>query len=85
MNRNPAATTLTNTGPCGERATGLCRYPDDRTSGFAEVTDRIDEVAEAIARAVDRKKDVIYVRRIWAIIVLIILNIPERVCKRMKI
>ena len=42
-------------------------------------------MAEAIARAVDRKKDVIYVCRIWAIIVLIILNIPEWVFKRMKI
>jgi short-subunit dehydrogenase len=43
------------------------------------------EVADAIARAVDRKKDVIHVRPIWCLIMLIIRNIPERVFKKMNI
>lgn len=43
------------------------------------------EVANAIARAVQRKKDVIYVRPIWRLVMLAIKNIPERIFKRMKI
>lgn len=43
------------------------------------------EVADAIARAVERKKDVIYVRRIWRWVMLIIRNIPENIFKKMKI
>lgn len=43
------------------------------------------EVADAISRAVQRKKDVIYVRPIWCLIMLIIRSIPERVFKVMKI
>ena len=50
-----------------------------------KLTAQPSEVADAIARAVERKKDVIYVRRIWAIIMLIIRTIPERIFKRMKI
>ncbi|MEW9920313.1 SDR family oxidoreductase [Marimonas sp. MJW-29] len=43
------------------------------------------EVAQAIARAVERKTDVIYVRSIWRLIMLVIRNIPERIFKRMSI
>ena len=51
----------------------------------AKLTAQPNEVANAIARAVERKEDVIYVRPIWRLIMLIIRNIPERVFKRMKI
>ena len=51
----------------------------------AKLTAEPNEVADAIARAVERKKDVIYVRPIWRLVMLIIRNIPERVFKRMKI
>ncbi len=44
-----------------------------------------NEVADAIARAVKRKKDMIYVKPLWQVIMMIIRNIPERVFKRMKI
>jgi short-subunit dehydrogenase len=50
-----------------------------------KLTAEPNEVAAAIARAVKRKKDVIYVRPIWQLIMLIIRNIPERIFKRMKI
>lgn len=43
------------------------------------------EVADAIARAVDRKKDVIYVPQVWRLIMLTIRNIPELIFKRIKI
>lgn len=43
------------------------------------------EVADAIARAVERKKDVIYVRPIWWVIMMIVRNIPEWIFKGMKI
>lgn len=51
----------------------------------AHLTAQPSEVADAIARAVERKKDVIYVRPIWHLIMTIIRNIPERVFKGMKI
>lgn len=51
----------------------------------AKLTAEPTEVADAIARAIERKKDVIYVRPIWRLIMLIIRKIPERVFKRMKI
>jgi len=50
-----------------------------------KLTAEPSEVADAIARAVERKKDVIYVRPIWRLIMLIIRNIPERMFKGMKI
>jgi short-subunit dehydrogenase len=49
------------------------------------LTAQPSEVADAISRAVERKKDVIYVRPIWRLIMTIIRNIPERVFKGMKI
>lgn len=51
----------------------------------AKVTAQPNEVADAIARAVERKKDVIYVLSVWRLIMFIIRNIPERVFKGAKI
>lgn len=51
----------------------------------ARLTAQPEEVAEAIARAVRRKTDVIYVRSIWRLIMLIIRNIPERIFKGMRL
>lgn len=51
----------------------------------ARLTAAPSEVEDAIAHAVERKKNVIYVRPIWRLIMLIIRNIPERVFKGMKI
>ncbi|MDQ7250928.1 SDR family oxidoreductase [Dongia sedimenti] len=44
-----------------------------------------EEVASAIWRAADRKSDQIYVRRIWAVIMLGIRAIPEAIFKRLSI
>jgi short-subunit dehydrogenase len=49
------------------------------------LTAQPSEVADAIARAVGRRKDVIYVRSIWRVIILIIRNIPEHTFKRLKL
>lgn len=49
------------------------------------VTAQPQEVADAILAAVERARDVIYVRRIWQIIMLCIRHIPEALFKRMKI
>lgn len=43
------------------------------------------EVGEAIARAVSKKRNILYVRPIWWAIMLIIRNIPEVVFKRLKL
>lgn len=51
----------------------------------ARLTAQPSEVAEAIARAVERKKYVIYVRPIWRLVMTIIRSIPERIFKGMKI
>lgn len=51
----------------------------------ARLTAQPGEVADAIAKAIERKKGVIYVRGIWRLIMLIIRNIPERFFKRMTI
>jgi short-subunit dehydrogenase len=48
------------------------------------LTAQPDEVAEAIARAVMRKQDIIYVRPIWRLIMLIMRNIPERIFKKTR-
>jgi decaprenylphospho-beta-D-erythro-pentofuranosid-2-ulose 2-reductase len=51
----------------------------------ARLTAHPDEVANAVERAVARRRNVVYVRPIWRIIMAIIRNIPERMFKRMKI
>ena len=44
-----------------------------------------NSVAEGIIRAIDRKKDVVYLPWFWREIMMVICGIPERVFKRMKI
>ena len=43
------------------------------------------EIAEAVARALDRRRNVIYVKPVWALVMLIIRNIPEPIFKRTRI
>lgn len=50
-----------------------------------KLTAEPSEVADAIAWAIERKKDVIYVRPIWRLIMMVIRSLPERVFKAMKI
>ncbi|MEI3807204.1 SDR family oxidoreductase [Agrobacterium radiobacter] len=51
----------------------------------AALTAEPTEVAVAIERAVIQKKNIVYVRSIWRLIMLVIRNIPERFFKMMKI
>lgn len=51
----------------------------------AKLTAEPEEVAEAIHRAVQTSQDVIYVRRIWRLIMMIIRNIPERIFKKLSL
>lgn len=51
----------------------------------AKLTAQPEEVANAITRAVEKRRNVIYVRRIWWLIMLIIRTIPEAIFKKMKI
>lgn len=51
----------------------------------ARLTAAPEEVAQAVQRAVDRRQNIVYVRRIWQIIMLVIRNIPESVFKRLKL
>ncbi|MEP3331393.1 SDR family oxidoreductase [Sedimentitalea sp.] len=58
------------------------------TEGMAlpeRLTAAPQEVAVAIIRAVTKGKDVIYVRFIWALVMLVIRNIPEWLFKKLKI
>jgi decaprenylphospho-beta-D-erythro-pentofuranosid-2-ulose 2-reductase len=58
------------------------------TDGMAlppSLTAQPDEVASAILRAVTHKKNIIYVRRIWWAIMLVIRLIPEPVFKRLHL
>ena len=49
----------------------------------ARLTAEPEEVAEAVVRAIRRRRDVVYVRRIWRPIMLILRAIPEGVFKRL--
>jgi short-subunit dehydrogenase len=51
----------------------------------ARLTAQPAEVAQAIAQAVAKGRNVIYVRPIWGLIMCIIRSIPERIFKGMKI
>jgi short-subunit dehydrogenase len=51
----------------------------------AKLTAQPDEVAEAIHRAVIRKRNVIYVKPVWQLVMAIIRNIPEPIFKRLKL
>lgn len=44
-----------------------------------------EEVAAAIVRAVERRRSIVYVRRIWAVVMLVVRNIPEALFKRMRL
>ena len=44
-----------------------------------------DEVAQAVVAAIRRRRDVVYVRRIWRVIMLIVRALPERVFKRTRL
>ena len=50
----------------------------------ARLTATPDEVAAAVAGALRAGRDVVYVRRIWRLIMLVVRAVPERVFKRMK-
>ncbi|AXQ95945.1 SDR family oxidoreductase (plasmid) [Cereibacter azotoformans] len=51
----------------------------------ARLTARPEEVAEAVARAIGRRQDVIYVRPVWRLIMAIIRALPEALFKRLKL
>lgn len=51
----------------------------------AALTAEPAEVADAVMRAINRKKNVIYVRWFWRWIMMIIRNIPEGIFKKMKL
>lgn len=50
-----------------------------------KLTAEPDEVAQAILRAVEKKKNVIYVRPIWQLVMTVIRAIPEPLFKTLKI
>ncbi len=51
----------------------------------AKLTAQPEEVGEAVYRAVKSKRNVIYVRKIWWLVMAIIRNIPEMIFKKLKI
>jgi hypothetical protein len=44
-----------------------------------------EDVAAGIIRAVEKQKDVVYLPRFWALIMLIIRNIPEKIFKKLSL
>ncbi|MCH2116007.1 MAG: SDR family oxidoreductase, partial [Pirellulales bacterium] len=51
----------------------------------AKLTAQPEEVGKTIVKAVAKKKNVVYVRPIWRLIMLVIKNIPEKIFKSLKI
>ena len=51
----------------------------------AKLTAQPSDLADAIERAVRKQWSIIYVKPIWALVMMFIRNIPERIFKRMKI
>ena len=51
----------------------------------AGLTATPEEVAAAVARALRARRDVVYVRPIWRLIMLVVRSLPERVFKRLKV
>ncbi len=51
----------------------------------ARLTATPDEVAAAVVEAIRRRRDVVYVRRVWRLIMLIVRALPEPVFKRLRI
>lgn len=50
-----------------------------------KLTAKPDEVAEAIYKGVERKRNTLYVKSVWSLIMLIIRNVPEFVFKKTKL
>ena len=44
-----------------------------------------EEVAEGVLRAISRRRDVIYIRPIWNLVMLVVRAIPEGIFKRLKL
>ena len=51
----------------------------------ARLTAQPQEVADAVFAAVEKKKNVIYVRSVWWLIMAIIRNVPEAIFKKLKL
>jgi len=51
----------------------------------SRLTAQPEEVAKAVWTAVDRKRDIIYVRSVWRFIMIIICAIPEKIFKRLSL
>ena len=51
----------------------------------ARLTAEPEEVAEAVVRAIRRRRDIVYVRRVWRLVMLILRAVPERVFKRLAV
>ncbi|WP_319823995.1 SDR family oxidoreductase [Thalassovita sp.] len=51
----------------------------------AKLTADPGEVAQSVFKAVQKKRDVIYAKPVWWLIMLIIRNIPERIFKRLRL
>ena len=51
----------------------------------AALTAAPEEVADAVAAAIRRRRDVIYVRRVWRLIMWLIRALPERLFKRTRL
>lgn len=51
----------------------------------AALTARPEEVGDAILSAISKRRNVVYVRRIWRLVMLIIRMIPEPLFKRLSI
>lgn len=49
------------------------------------ITATADEVAKAVVKAVDKKKNIIYVKWMWRYIMMIIRNIPESIFKKLSL
>lgn len=49
------------------------------------LTAKPEEVADGVSKAIHRHNDVVYVRRIWAVIMAIIRGLPEALAKRLRI
>lgn len=51
----------------------------------AKLTAQPEEVGQAITQAVAKKRDIIYVRPIWRLIMIVIRNIPEKLFKNVSL
>jgi len=49
------------------------------------LTAQPSDVADSIERAVSKKRNIIYVKPIWTLVMMFIRNIPEQFFKRVKI